>query len=176
MAKFIELNMFKEQNQGKGKNNYGTVPFPAPRVPFPQWKVGYIVKGSTEEWTIKKIDSIDGTMHYEDCTITIVNNDEIREVKANTLRKSYTFVSSGDQPSPLPTERDDTQIMLLNIEGIREVYPRQNGEGSRILMMDKTAYICADDIKEITAKIKSVGGFDAAGVVHDKKNEGARAA
>lgn len=175
MAQFIKLNMFRDQHSGHGKKNLGNAAaMPAPRIPFLQWKVGYIVEGTSEEWKIAQIKSADGALHHEDCSVVLVNKaDEVRDIKASTLRSSYKFVSTGDQPQPVPEstglmDRDDVQLLIMNIEGMRECHPRSSGEGSRILMMDKTAYIVADTAVEIAVKIDKVGGFSEAIVTAGK--------
>lgn len=157
---FIQLQMFAEQNGRKA----GSVKMES-AVPFKQWKVGYIVRGSQEDFTIKRIDSSDGAMHYQDCTVELENKaGETRVVKGSTLQSGYNFVSKGDVVEP-PTERTDVIPFGVNAAGIREFYPRKSGEGTRILMMDKTAYIVADSFEDVTLKIKiaSTGPHAVAG-------------
>lgn len=176
----IMLLMFKEQSsKNKGNTNYGSASFGAtiaPSLPFPKWKEGYFVKNATEEFKIVKIKSSDGAIHNEDCMVTLVNSsEETRELKGRSLRGGYTFVSYGDvtPPTEAPAEvpvRDDCTKLYLNIAGIREFYPRKSGEGTRILMMDKTAYIVADTSTEVAAAIVRAGGYIGAGIVGDVNN------
>lgn len=169
MSKFIRLQMFKDQHSRKGYA--ASAPLPDNK-PFSQWKMGYFVKSSKtdggEEWKITKIDSVDGAMHHENCTVMLENNaGETRSMKGASLRSGYQFVSVGDvveepdphaEPVDVPA-REDVQYMTVNIEGIREFYQRKHGnEGSRVLMNDKTAYICADSPADISRMIEAVGG------------------
>jgi hypothetical protein len=175
-VRMITLLMFKEQSsKNKGMANYGAAAFLPPSLPFPQWKEGYFVKNATEEYKIMKIKSSDGAMHNEDCTVILVNAaEETRELKGRSLRGGYQFVSYGDvapptEPATSPV-RDDCVKLFLNIGGVREFYPRKSGEGSRILMMDKTAYIVADTSDEVAAAIVRAGGYIGTGIVGDVSN------
>jgi hypothetical protein len=181
----IMLLMFKEQSsKNKGNANYGGASFAAtlaPSLPFPKWKEGYFVKNATEEFKIVKIKSADGAMHNEDCMVTLVNSsEETRELKGRSLRGGYTFVSYGDETPPNETltggifsdapVRDDCTKLYLNIAGIREFYPRKSGEGTRILLLDKTAYIVADTAAEVAAAIIRAGGYIGSGIIGDVNN------
>ena len=173
MSKFIRLLMFKDQNSKKGRgNDYGQVALPTQVVKaFPQWKGGHFLKSarseSTEVWRIEKIESVDGAMHHEDCTVTLANQaGETRTVKGSSLRSGYQFDSPGDVPEDVVeaavTEapaRDDLQYMTVHIDGIREFYPRKHeSEGSRVMMNDKTAYVVADTTSDINKMIVAAGG------------------
>jgi hypothetical protein len=171
---FIKVQLFIDQNKrSKGQSSYGSasMPPPVPKVPLLDWKKGYVIKSvaSAEEFTIKEIKSKDGAMHNEDCSVVLVGNDgEMREPKASSMRSGrYEFVSYGDAvpPAPPPTAeppmRDDCMPMTVNIACIREYYPRKMGEGTRILMADKTAYIVADECNEVTGMIIRAGGYIA---------------
>lgn len=173
MSKFIRLQMFIEQRK-KGYSSSAPLPPPTPAArPFPEWKVGYFVKSAvssnTEEWKITNIESSDGLMHNEDCTVTLQNAaEETRTLKGRSLRASYQFVSTGDvveptpEAPPAPVEvpaREDVQFLTVNIDGIREFYARKyNAEGSRVLMLDKTAYIVVETPTMIHAMIEKTGG------------------
>jgi hypothetical protein len=174
---FITLQLFMDQNK-RSKNSYSasaSMPAPTPKVGFLEWKVGYIVKatGSGEEFTIMDIKSKDGLMHHEDCALVLTSAEgEKRELKASSMRSGrYEFSSFGDVAPPAPAKaaavpmRDDCMPFYVNIAGIREFYPRKMGEGTRILMVDKTAYIIADDISAVTALIIKAGGYIATGVI-----------
>lgn len=170
---FIKLQLFIDQNKrSKGSYNaQASMPAPAPKVAFLEWKKGYIVKsvGSGDEFTIIDIKSKDGVMHHEDCSLVLTAADgEFRELKASSMRSGrYEFVSYGDvaPPAPPPTAelpmRDDCMPMTVNIAGIREYYPRKMGEGTRILMIDKTAYIVADEVSAVESMIVRAGGYIA---------------
>jgi hypothetical protein len=163
MSRFIQLQMYKDQHTGE-KSYSGSAPFVA-TVPFSGWKIGYYVKSGsgTTNWKITNIESTDGEMHNEDCTVTIQDDaDEIRTLKGRSLRAGYQFVSTGDvrgvPEETVPAVREDCQLMSVNIEGIREYYQRKWGSGSRVLMLDKTAYIVADSPGQIDTAIRAVGG------------------
>jgi hypothetical protein len=172
MSRFIKLMLFIEQSKG-AKNSFGaaSMPAPTPKVPMAQWKVGYIIKGTTsgEEFTIREIKSKDGAMHHEDCSVVLVGVDsETRELKSSSMRSGrYEYVSSGDAEPPkgpeVVTMREDCMPFIVNIAGIREFYPRKRGEGTRVLMLDKTAYIVADEFGAMEVMIKKAGGVIANG-------------
>lgn len=161
---FVKLQMFKDQNSRKASSPSLTSASSS-AVPFLQWKVGYVIKNknasSSDTWVIKKITSEDGKMHYQDTVVAIENAaEEKRELKGSTLQSGYEFVSKGDvvddvqeKPQEKPA-RDDCEVFVVNVSGIREFYPRKRGEGTRILMQDKTAYIVADTVDEVCLAIK----------------------
>jgi hypothetical protein len=165
MSNSIKLLLFKEQSKTKA-GNFSAPAYMPPRVPFLSWKEGYIVKSTAgEEWTIKSIQSKEGTvMKHEDCEVTLVNvAGETRTIKSKSLRSGYEYESSGDvkepeAPQPVEVVRDDCVPIIVNIEGIREFYPRKAGEGTRVLMNDKTAYIVADAFAAVSAKYVQAGG------------------
>lgn len=172
MSKFIRLQMFLEQSKKhKGNADYGSASFaPTPQYTFSQWKVGFWIKNSTEEFKITGIKSSDGAMHNEDTTVTLESAaGEKRELKGSSVRSGYSFVSVGDVEMPktevIVQDRIDCMPMLINIAGIREFYPRKNAEGTRILMLDKTAYVVADLFPQVETKIAKAGGYIGAGVV-----------
>lgn len=145
MTTFIELSMYIEQHQSRGGNKSdaarGTF-----SIPFKNWKPGYVLiasrSSSDEEWTIKNIESTDGIPHREDCVIDLVNKaGELRQVKGSTAQSGYEFKSTGDVPMPKAEERQDIKPITINATAIREFYPRNHGEGTRVIMHDKTAYI-----------------------------------
>lgn len=157
---FARLSMFLDQHGGKKSGNVASRA--ALSVPFKRWKPGYVVVSSrsndAEEWTIKKIDSADGVPAREDCMVSLVNTaTEIREVKGSTLQSSYKFHSTGDLPPPAPEEREDTKPIAVAPGGVREFYPRKDGEGTRIIMNDKTTYIVSEDFKTVWARFAAVG-------------------
>lgn len=176
-ANFIILQMFIEQSSKNKGGNFGASAFvPAPpQFTFASWQVGFFVASSRsesgEEFKITKITAKDGKMANDDCSVTLQNAaGETREVKGSTLRSSYKFVSVGDVVIEQPKletvatpMRTDCMPLHVNIAGIREFYPRKSGEGTRIIMMDKTAYIVADPIASIELLVRKAGGYTGAG-------------
>lgn len=173
----ICLQMFIEQSKSS-KQNYGSASFvppnAAPQFTFSQWQEGFYVKNASEEFKIKKIESSDGKPKNEDCTITLENAaGESRIVKGATLRKGYEFVSIGDVQLPepektaMPVMHPDCMPFYVNVAGIREFYPRKTNEGTRVLMMDKTAYVVADTVIEVANMVKKAGGYIGSGIVGD---------
>lgn len=170
----IRLMMFKDQSKTKASGfsgSYTPPPLPA-KYTFSQLQVGFTLKsktpGADEEFTIRKITSSDGKPKNEDCTIDLENKaGETRTVKGSTVRSGYEFASTGDvvvEPPavgvmPVTPLREDCEWLGVNIAGIREFYARKRGEGSRILMLDKTAYIVADTVEEVANKIAKAGGY-----------------
>lgn len=163
---FVKLSMFINQNQKKSNHTEATfVP------PFGSWKIGHVLVGSRttefEEWTIKSIDSADGKPRREDCVVSLVNTaGELRQVKGSTLQSSYRFHSVGDvveEPKASP-KRTDVQPMGIDPNGVREFYPRKSGDGTRILMHDKTAYIVAETFDEVWKLFHEVGWITATSV------------
>lgn len=161
MTAFVTLQMFKNQNSRKS-NSYSGAKMES-SVPFLQWKPGYVVRSKGgENFTIKEINSSDGAMRYQDCSVLLVNiAGETRLLKGATLQTGYEFVSKGDvkdEPEgnghAPKAKRDDCVEMDMNVAGIREFYPRKNGDGTRLLMTDKTAYIVADKPHEVRLAIK----------------------
>lgn len=149
----VQLSMYLDQHSG-GKGGHQEVAKGSFAIPFRNWQPGYVVTASRsqndEEWTIKNIVSADGKPHREDCVITLVNKaEETREVKGSTAQSGYEFKSTGDVPPPAPEERSDVKPFGVQLEGIREWYPRANGEGTRIIMHDKTAYIVLESFTTI---------------------------
>lgn len=155
---FIKLHKFLNQNKRGGTAaNHGTSSF---TVPFKKWRPGHVLVSSTasdnEEWTIKKIDSEDGTPNRE-CMATLRNAaGELREIKGSTLQKNYKFQSHGDVPvepeAPVSAfeGRIDVEPIGVNVAGIREFMPRSEGrEGCRVLMHDKTSYVVAENFEAI---------------------------
>jgi hypothetical protein len=158
-AKFIKLNMYLNQRSGGKSGDVAKSTFTAP---FRNWIVGYVVVASRssndEEWTINCILSPDGKIRREDCEVTLVNKaGETRQVKGSTLQSGYEFRSSGDLPPPPTEERSDVKPIGVNLEGIREFYPRNRGEGTRILMHDKTTYIVAEGFDVIWDALHTAG-------------------
>lgn len=158
---FAQLSMYIDQHSG-GKGGHNEVAKGSFAIPFRNWQVGYVVTASRgqsdEEWTIKEIKSADNKPHREDCTITLVNKaQELREVKGSTAQSGYEFKSTGDIPPPAPEERTDVKPLGILLEGIREFYPRNNGEGTRILMHDKTVYIVLEPFAAIWAMMIEAG-------------------
>lgn len=159
---FAKLSMFLDQHGGKKNAATNAVM----TLPFKRWKVGYVVVASrtddTEEWMIKSINSKDGIPAREDCTASLINKaSEIREVKGSTLQSGYKFKSTGDQPMPTPEEREDTKPIAIAPSGVREFYPRKEGEGTRIILNDKTTYIVSEDFKTVWARFASIGAHVA---------------
>lgn len=159
-AILIRLNMFIEQHKGRSGSGFKAVGPIA--VPPKNWKVGYVLTSGTnpEQWTIKEIVSNDGKLHREDCTVKLKNAaDEIRDLKGSSLMSgSYAFFSTGDVvEEPTVQEREDVMPFAVAIAGIREFYPRKNGEGCRLLMHDKTAYIVLEDFRAIWKLIETAG-------------------
>jgi hypothetical protein len=168
-AKFIKLSMFLDQRGGgKGKDTAkGTF-----LVPFRNWVQGYVLVASRssndEEWTIAEITSADGHMRREECEVRLVNKaGETRQVKGSTLQSGYEFRSSGDVVPPVTEERSDVKPIGIDMEGIREFYPRNAGEGTRIVMHDKTAYVVAEPFYYIWDRM------EAAGITVGKVGDGA---
>src|ERR1017187_9054788 len=99
---FIKLNMFRNQND-RSTTNHGSASFSA-AVPFKNWKVGYIVTTETntsDEWTIRKIDSEDGKCRRDNCLVNLRNaSDEERTIKGSTLQSSYKLKGYGDASPP----------------------------------------------------------------------------
>lgn len=167
MTEFIKLQMFKDQKGGK--SDYGRQAFVPPSLPFVNWKAGYFVRSkrsdSPEEWKITKIESADGAMHHEECSVTLENSArELRVVKGTSLRSGYEFSSVGDvveppaPPTPDVPEREDVQFLVVNPTGIREYHVRSRGrEGSRVIMSDKTVYIVLETPQQIDGLIVKAG-------------------
>lgn len=168
IAAFIKLQMFIEQSK-KGYGQSASFKPAQPTLGFSKWKVGHFIKSESapDEFKITKIESADGAMHNEDCTVTLESaTGETRQLKGSSLRSRYQFVSFGDTINlEEPPPRDDVMAFYVNPLGIREFYPRKQGEGSRILMMDKTAYIVADTAEDIAKMILRAGGYTGAGIV-----------
>jgi hypothetical protein len=162
---FIKLHMFRNQHdRSSGTASHGTASFSA-AVPFKNWKVGYIVvteNNATDEWTIKKIESEDGKLRRENCIVNLQNSaQEERTVKGSTLQSSYKLKGYGDAspPDPETTEREDVKPIGINVAGIREFYERKDGRpGSRVLMLDKTAYVVMEDYNTIWGKVVTAAG------------------
>lgn len=161
---FIRLHMFVEQRKGRAS---GSMSNATDSVPFKDWRVGHIVTGSSEDWTITQINSSDSKMHYQDCEVQLVNKaGEQRTIKGSTLQSGYKFASKGDavdeetrgtanEPLGKYTSRTDVTPFALSTDGVREFYPRKHGaEGTRILMKDKTAYVVAETFEEVWDGIK----------------------
>jgi hypothetical protein len=151
--------MYLDQHGGGKGKTAATGTFIAP---FRSWIVGYVVVASRssneEEWTIKDIYSSDGKMRREDCEVQLINKaGETRLLKGSTLQSGYEFRSSGDLPPPATEERTDVKSLGINIEGIREFYPRSAGEGTRLLMHDKTIYIVAEPFYYIWDLLEAAG-------------------
>jgi hypothetical protein len=171
---FAVLSMFLDQHGGKSDVAKGSL---APTIPFRNWKVGYVVVSNRaeggEEWTIKNIASADGLLHREDCTVDITNKaGETRNLKGSTLQAGYAFVSTGDMPAPEPEARTDVKPFGVQPAhgGVREFYPRSNGEGTRIIMGDKTTYIVAESFMEVWQKFAAAGVVIAQSEHSTKKN------
>lgn len=165
MTKMIQLSMYLDQHGG-GKSKSKEVATGSFKLPFGTWIVGYVLiadqRRSTndEEWMIKSIASSDGKVHREDCTVTLVNKAaETREVKGSTLQSGYEFKSTGDLPPPesVPEQRTDIKPIGIDLEGIREFYPRNGGEGTRLLMHDKTIYIILDSFDAVWRAMQNAG-------------------
>lgn len=182
MTQMIKLSMYIDQRSGgKGNKSQDTVASGSFKIPFSSWLVGYVVVSSRsstpgEEWTIKEIKSTDGKLRREDCEATLINSAaEVRLVKGSTLQSGYEFKSTGDLPPPATNERTDVKEFGIDLEGIREFYPRNNAEGTRVIMHDKTVYIVLEKFDYIWRKFKEAGLSVGA---HDeyrkrKTNEGA---
>jgi len=164
MTTFIWLSMYIDQHSG-GKGNHDNVASGTFRIPFKDWKVGYVLvatrsANTEEEWTIQNIQSPDGKPRREDCTIRLVNKaQEVRELKGSSVQSGYEFKSTGDvevEPSAVP-ERTDVKPLAVTVEGIREFYPRNNGEGTRLIMHDKTVYIVLEPFKTIWGMLIEAG-------------------
>jgi hypothetical protein len=158
-AKFTKLHMYLDQRGGGKGKGVAQATFTAP---FRNWVVGYVVVASRssndEEWTIRAISSADGSMRREECEVGLINKaGETRQVKGSTLQSGYEFRSTGDLPPPTQEERSDVKLLGVNIEGIREFYPRNAGEGTRILMIDKTIYIVAEPFYVIWDILEAAG-------------------
>ena len=158
---FIKLSMFRDQHS-RGMTNQGTASFSA-AVPFKNWKVGYVVvteSNNADEWTIKKIDSPDGKCRRDDCIVNLQNAaSEERTIKGSTLQSSYRLKGYGDASPPEEEERSDVKPIAVNVAGIREFYERKDGRpGSRVLMLDKTAYVVVEDFNTIWAKVVTASG------------------
>jgi hypothetical protein len=160
-----KLSMFLDQHGGKSSPNH-VVSQATFELPFKKWKAGYVVvasrSDSDEEWVIKSIQSADGVLRRDDCSVTLINKaTEVREVKGSTLQGSYKFKSTGDLPAPEMTElaegRTDVKPIGVDPRGVREFYPRQKGEGTRILMNDKTTYIVCEPFDVVWRKFAAVG-------------------
>lgn len=171
--KFIEVHMFKDQ---KGAGRASAAPATATltqAIAFLQWKEKYIVRrksgADATEYTIVKIDSPDGKMAYNGCTVTLKSAaDETVELKGSTLQSGYAFVSKGDAekdglveaPAKKPGKfdgREDLQPMSIALDGIREFHPRTKGrDGTRIIMKDKTIYVVQEHYDEVKSQIKGV--------------------
>jgi hypothetical protein len=165
MTKMIQLSMYIDQH-GKGGGKHQEVASGSFKLPFSAWALGHVViadqrrSNNDEEWTIKAIGSSDGKMHREDCTITLVNKAaETREVKGSTLQSGYEFKSIGDAvpPPELEQARTDVKPLGVDLEGIREFYPRNSGEGTRLLMHDKTIYIVLESFSFIWRAMQEAG-------------------
>jgi hypothetical protein len=156
-AMFIKLSMYLDQRSG-GKD----VAKSTFSVPFRNWLPGYVVvtrSSGDEEWTIAAIHSPDNKMRRENCEVQLINKaGETRLVKGSTLQSGYEFRSSGDLPVPPTDERSDIKPISISVQGIREFYPRNQGEGTRILMHDKTTYIVAESFYAIWDMLTEVLG------------------
>lgn len=166
---FIKLSMFRNQND-RGTANHGTASFSA-AVPFKNWKVGYIVvteNNPNDEWTILKIESADGKCRRDECVVSLRNvAQEERTIKGSTLQSSYKLKGYGDAAPPEEEERSDIKPIAVNVAGIREFYERKDGRpGSRVLMLDKTAYVVSEDFNTIWSKVVTAVGSATALLQH----------
>jgi hypothetical protein len=181
MTKMIQLSMYLDQHGG-GKGKGQEVASGSFKIPFASWVEGYVViadqrrSQSDEEWTIKTIASTDGKMHREETTVTLVNKAaEVREVKGSTLSSSYEFKSTGDVPPTMPDQRADVKPLAIDLEGVREFYPRNNAEGTRLLMHDKTVYIVLEPFASLWQAMQEAGLTVGTYTEHRKRkaNDGA---
>jgi hypothetical protein len=155
MTDFITLNMFIEQKKSRDARYHPEPPAP----PFLDWKAGYVVRSKTnsngEHFTINLVDGSTELGNYHRIFHLENADGESRVVKGSTLQSGYAYVSGAPAPEP----EKDTQPLVVNVDAIREFYPRkEHRPGSRvgIGIGTRSFYIVQESTEEIVAAVLAV--------------------
>jgi hypothetical protein len=162
--KFIVLSMLLEQGGKKPKAGGAKM---TEAVPFLKWRPGYEVKpkgvGNHTTFVIKTIDNhTDGAIAMTYGSVVELESHGVegdvtttKNLKGSTLQSGYEFVSTGLVVADAPESA--TKPIAINLDHVRNVYPRRDGLPGCRVMLEKVNYVVAEDFERIMIRMASLG-------------------